>query len=412
MQALRSKIDTIRKKSVKGFLFRKLRAGVLHDAIPCSRRKIFSQGNKIVEVIGLFHSASGLGESARLCARQLREGGYDVRCASAEPFFTERRDQAREVPWDCQKASKAGDVGCRIIHLNPPMMPQVIFGLGLDTHVKTYNIGYWAWELDDVNREWRRAISHMNAIFCCSDFTSGAMRKHTSKPVITVPHPVNVSHAAPAPMRAKLGIAEDVFLASSIFNFGSVMERKNPHGTISAFLSAFEGDDKALLVIKTNSGGDGADQKEILERIKPYKNIRLIDEVWSREELLGLMKDSNAYISLHRSEGFGLPIAEAMLLGTPVVITNWSGNVDFCNGGNSCLIDADLIPVSSKYPEFRQLLHLKWADADIFQAAEALKRLAKDPACAKAIGERAKAESEEFFSRPVYMDALKNLAAI
>lgn len=412
MQALRSRITALRKKSIKGFLLRKIRAGVMHDIIPCSRAAIMSKEKQTIEVVGLFHSASGLGESARLCARQLSQSGYNVRCIRAEDYFSDRKDQAREVEWPCHEVSKSNDIGCRIIHLNPPMMPQVIFGMGLGTHIRTYNIAYWAWELEDINREWQRALGHMNAILCSSEFTSGAVRKHTGKQVITVPHPVGISKATPAPMREKLGIGEDVFLASSIFNFGSVMERKNPYGTIDAFLSVFANDPKALLVIKTNSGGDGPDKKNILERIKPYGNIRLIDAIWSREELLGLMNDSNAYISLHRSEGFGLPIAEAMMMGTPVVVTNWSGNTDFCNPQNSCLIDATLIPVQSGYAEFKQLQHLKWADAIVPQAAEALKRLRDEPEYAKTIGARAKTESSEFFSRPVYVDALKTLGTL
>lgn len=411
IQTVRSKVDALRKKSIKGFVFRKVRAGILHDVIPRSRAKIMQDGNRIVEVVGLFHSASGLGESARLCAKQLKAGGFDVRCISAEQFFTHRKNEPHEVAWNCE-TPVAGNpaAGCRIIHLNPPMMPQVILGLGLASHFKTYTIGYWAWELDDINREWQRATTCLNAIFCSSEFTSRAVRKHTTQPVITVPHPVSVADAVPVTMRTKLGIADDIFLACSIFNFGSVMERKNPHGTINAFLSAFEDDDKALLLIKTNSGGDGADKKKLLERIQPHKNIRLIDEVWSRDELLGLMKDSNAYISLHRSEGFGLPIAEAMLLGTPVVVTNWSGNVDFCNVDNSCLIDADMVPVSSEYPEFKQLLHLKWADAHVEKAAAALRKLANDKDYAKKIGAKAKYDSAELFSKPVYIDALERLS--
>lgn len=411
INALRSKVTALRKKSIKGFVFRKVRAGVLHDIIPCSPKKIMEDGNRLVEVVGLFHSASGLGESARLCAAQLKAGGYDVRCVSAEQFFTHRKNQAHEVPWNCETPTRESNApGCRIIHLNPPMIPQVIFGLGLTSHLRTYTIGYWAWELDDINREWQRATTCLNAIFCSSEFTSSAVRKHTAKPVITVPHPVSIAGAEPAPMREKLGIGKDLFLACSIFNFGSVMERKNPHGTISAFLSAFAGDDKAVLLIKTNSGGDGIDKKALLERIAPHSNIRLIDEVWSREELLGLIKDSNAYISLHRSEGFGLPIAEAMLLGTPVVVTNWSGNIDFCKQDNSCLIDAAMVPVSSEYPEFKQLLHLKWADADVSAAAAALRKLADDKDYAAKIGKRGMEDTARLFSQPVYIEALEKLA--
>jgi glycosyltransferase involved in cell wall biosynthesis len=114
-------------------------------------------------------------------------------------------------------------------------------------------------------------------------------------------------------------------------------------------------------------------------------------------------------MSLHRSEGFGLPIAEAMLLGTPVIVTNWSGNVDFCNEGNSYLVDADMIPVKSEHPEFRKLGTLKWANPRVTHAAAMLKKLYDDPENARIVGMRGKNESLAFFSKNLYDSALESL---
>ncbi|HEU4838351.1 MAG TPA: glycosyltransferase [Micavibrio sp.] len=353
--------------------YRLLRQHILQRIIPLSRKKFKLQTDQVIEVIGFFESYTGIGESARLCAVALQKAGYAVRCRSVEAVFRKPKDSE----WRFDNCSFDKEVSLRIFHINPPMMPPVILSLGLKNFLSTYNVGYWAWELESIPSEWQKATKYINAIFTPSEFTSEAIRRYTCKPVITVLHPVveeSVSLSAPAEARSRLVVADDTFLVSTIFSFGSAMERKNPQAVIKTFQHAFSPVDNALLILKSNSATD--EQKSDLRRLfGEYKNIRLYDDLWTRDETRGLVACSDLYLSLHRSEGFGLTIAEAMTMKTPVMVTNYSGNAGFCDEENSFLIDYNLIPVVSDHPEFKGLNAVMWADANTEQAGTMLARL-------------------------------------
>lgn len=350
--------------------YRLLRAHVLQKVIPKSSSNFPARQKPVIEVIGFFQSISGIGESARLCAQQLAADGYQVKCTSVENFFR----KPVELQWDWPTTVNGESVHCRIFHLNPPMLPTVILQMGIKRFKQTYNIGYWAWELEIIPTEWINAISYMNAIFTPSEFTSRVIQNYTKIPVITVTHPVTVSQATTA-TRERLGIPADAFLISNIFSFGSAMERKNPLALVRAFKQAFSTTDAAYLVLKANAGDTSLEKKQLLELISDQPNIRLIDQHWSRADILGLIQSSNIYASLHRSEGFGLTIAEAMLLGTPAMVTAWSGNMDFCNDENSFLISYTPVAVASNHPEFKGLTNAHWAAADEEATAALLKQM-------------------------------------
>lgn len=384
--------------------YRFLRAHLLQRIIRASREEIFAHGRQAIEVVGFFRSASGIGESARLCALQLHNSGRKVRCVSVEKFFL----KPVEIDWQFENTATEEEVGCRILHLNPPMMPPLVLRMGLRRYAEVYNIGYWAWELGKIPVEWTHACRYVNAIFCPSDFTSQAVRNNTDKPVVTVPHPVSLSEICPS-MRKRLGLPERAFVVSSLFSFGSALERKNAYAAVDAFVEAFAELDHAFLVLKTNHGSDTAEKNQFLTYIKRYPTIRLIDDIWRKDEVLGLVASSDAYLSLHRSEGFGLTIAEAMIVGTPTVVTDWSGNRDFCNSKNSFLIPCSLVPVQSKHPEFSGLKDVVWAEPDVAAAATALKTIYTHPEQARAKAAVCLEETNRYFSEPRYAEALQSL---
>lgn len=356
-------------KNLARHLYRQFRARALQHMIPKSPAHLPQSADDLyIEVIGFFHSISGIGESARLCAQQLAADGYRVTCTSVEGFFR----KPEELPWHWPESTsdknshehKNKTVNCRIYHLNPPMLPPVIYQMGLGNFKKTYNIGYWAWELEVIPDEWISAIRYMNAIITPSSFTTNVIQRYANSPVLTATHPVTAGEAT-ANMRQRLNIPEQAFLISSIFSFGSAMERKNPQALIAAFKQDLAAKSDAYLVLKANAGGDSPEKQALLAAIAGQPNIILVDQHWSRAEVNGLIQSSDLYASLHRSEGFGLTIAEAMLLGTPVLTTAWSGNMDFCTAENSFLVPYKPIPVNSTHPEFSELTHASWADADI-----------------------------------------------
>jgi glycosyltransferase involved in cell wall biosynthesis len=135
----------------------------------------------------------------------------------------------------------------------------------------------------------------------------------------------------------------------------------------------------------------------------------LIDDIWPTARVMGFIAESNAFVSLHRCEGFGLPIAEAITLGVPVVATDWSGNTDFCDPENTCLVSASQTTVDKSHPEFRGLEGAHWAEPDIGHAARCLKEISDNPEAAKERAGRAKAFMERYLAAHTYPNAMDDL---
>lgn len=351
-------------------IYRLIRSSILQRLIPRSNKQYKFSKDTPIEVIGFFESYSGIGESARLCALSLRDSGFKVKCTSVEAVY--RKTAAFSWPLD---GFYHGDdkPSIRIFHLNPPMLPPAIFSLGFNAYKQSYNIGYWAWELEDIPSEWQSAVKYVNAVMTPSTFTTKAVKKHTHTPVMTVLHPVDYNlQGINTGIKSKLGVPASSFLISSIFSFGSALERKNPESLIISFKKAFVSNEDVRLVLKSNSG-NAEEKGKIMDLIAHDSRITLIDESWDRADVLGLIKESDLYASFHRSEGFGLTIAEALLLNTPVIATNWSGNMDFCNELNSFLVETDLVPVISNNPEFKESGNQVWAEVKPDSAITTLK---------------------------------------
>lgn len=384
--------------------YRKFRAEVLQRIIPRSRRAFVPDAP--VEVDGYLSMTAGVGESARLCVDALSRAGIAVTVGDVSTNPAEKRD----VEW-VPPALAAKPAATRILHLNPPMLPRGILKLGLGSFARTFNIGYWAWELETIPGEWRQALRYVNAVFVPSEFTRQAIAQHTKIPVITVPHPVSEKPAA-AGMRAQFGIAGDAFLVSTIFSAGSSINRKNPEAVLRAFGQFGASHPKAFLLMKA-SGNPARDERlaALIRSAGEIDNVRIITENLPSSAISGIIAQSDAYISLHRSEGFGLTVAEAILAGTPVVSTGWSGTVDFCDPGNTWNTDYRLIPVVDSHPEFAGLGDARWADASPDHAARQLGEIADDPETAARKAAAARDFLRRYLAEHTYEKALKQVAA-
>jgi glycosyltransferase involved in cell wall biosynthesis len=210
-----------------------------------------------------------------------------------------------------------------------------------------------------------------------------------------VPLPLEMPVAEPIP-RSQLGLPEGFMFLFS-FDFLSIFERKNPLGLVDAFSRAFADGEGPILVLKSINGEHDL---ESLERLRlataGRSDIYLLDDYLAPEKKNGLMAGCDCYVSLHRSEGLGLTMAEAMAYGKPVIATNYSGNVDFMHEGNSLLVPFDLVPIPKgcePYP-----VGAEWADPDIDAAAALMRSVLDDPAAAHELGERARGDILERFS--------------
>ena len=199
-----------------------------------------------LRVVGLLSSASGLGKSARLCIDVLAQSGYSVSRADVASFF----DSDDGVQFETWSDPGAG-VQASIYHLNPPMLLPGIIRSNPLRFWRGYNIGYWAWELEILPREWIDALRFVDAVMVPSTFCQGAIERHTDKPVLVVPHPIAIGGKA---VRRESSDPGKPFRVVSIFNFGSSFGRKNPLAAIAAFRQAFAQDETVELVLKVGDG--------------------------------------------------------------------------------------------------------------------------------------------------------------
>jgi len=258
-------------------------------------------------------------------------------------------------------------------------------------------IGFWAWELDRLPSYWRHAFSFFDEIWASTRFAMAAYVAEDLRPVRLMPMVVSAPSSKGIMNRAALGLQDDETVFLFMFDFRSYLARKNPEAAIDAFCQAFpKGDEKVRLVIKTQGGEEMVDALAALRARACDVRIDIRDARLSREELLTLLNTMDAFVSLHRSEGFGRGPAEAMLLGKPVILTDYSGTADFANAECALLVDYTMKPVDpAEYPGVEGQ---SWADADVAMAARHMVWVAAHPVRAKQLGKKAKARIEALYS--------------
>jgi glycosyltransferase involved in cell wall biosynthesis len=383
-----------------------VRRSLLPKLLPPAKPAILSSVSH-VRIVGLLSSASGIGKSGRLCAEALAHDGISVSLGDVGDLFAARDGISSVIPGGSTNVPQQR--GITIYHLNPSMLLPGILRSGFSRYRRSYNIGYWAWELETLPREWIEAIRFVHAILVPSRFCQAAIQRYTSKPVLVVPHPV------PRPTAADVMPIwrQSTFTVINVFRFGSSFERKNPIALIKAFRLAFGSDAGTQLILKTSDGAHHPGEfSRLADEIGQAGNIRLIDEVWDEQRMNALMRSANAYVSLHRSEGFGLPLAEAIMLGTPVIATHWSGNTDFCLPAYTYPLGYTLTALRDTHPDYQEVVDAQWAEPSIEDAVRQLRRVRENPGEARQKAQRARQALEQYLHNHTYGRALHVLARI
>jgi glycosyltransferase involved in cell wall biosynthesis len=258
-------------------------------------------------------------------------------------------------------------------------------------------IGHWAWETDVLPPGWMPAFRHLDEVWVISNFIAENLARVSPVPVIVVPPAVTVPDLAGVEL--ELGWDER-FMFVFMLDFFSTLRRKNALGLIDAFTRAFAPGEGPRLIVKTmNAEFRPRDADELRSRIGDRSDIEVIDRYLEPLQKYALLARADCYVSLHRSEGLGLTLAEAMALGTPVIATGYSGNTDFMSPENSYLVDwtPTRVGVGSEiYPE-----RGVWAEPDLDHAAELMRRVWTQPEEAARKVERARADIERLYAPEV-----------
>jgi glycosyltransferase involved in cell wall biosynthesis len=324
--------------------------------------------------IGYAEGGLGLGESFRglLAAAAQQELDFKihplrtgVETRIVGPFMPERYDRSHSF-----------DVN--VIEVAADQVPRVFESLDPRRYRDSYNVLRTYWELPAAPQEWKAMLNGIDEVWVPNEYVQSAFRGIFDGPLSVVPPHVTVSAPNPKFDRAYFGLEPDRFYFIFSFDYHSSEIRKNPLGAIRAFCDAFPAaSDNVGLVIKSVGRGHTDFIKNTIRRYaETDPRIVLIEEAMSREELVGLMRVSDCYLSLHRAEGFGLGMAEAMLLGKAVIGTRFSGNVDF-------LTDATGFPIGFRMRGVRSDEYLwprgqSWAVPDHGEAVKAIRLVYQD----------------------------------
>lgn len=354
-----------------------------------------------INIYGYFSRWMGLGECARLYAHALLAAGHAVALCDVDIDIPHARLDTTLAPYMGVISSFA----CNLIFVNPDHWEEVLPGIARNSPATGRTIGYWFWELETFPQGWLPAFDHVDEIMVSSAFVEQAIREVCDKPVTRVPLPLIVGDDSGL-QRCHFGLREDDYVFFCSFDFNSSVARKNPCAVIEAFRQAFpRGDEKVALLIKSSNGDRHlALLLQLVALASADKRIVVRDDLLERADLQALHRCIDVYVSLHRCEGFGLGMAEAMCIGKPVVATAYSGNMEFMTADNSCLVDYRMIavpPGDYPYGEGQQ-----WADPDLGHAARHMRTLHQDRGLASRLGAQAKRDMADNFSVEACMKVL------
>lgn len=361
-----------------------------------------------LDIHGFIRGQFGLGESARLYSRALLAAGCDVALHDV--------DLGLPHGWDDHSLDAfmrdASVHPVSIVFVNPDCFDQALDHIGRERLSGKFIIGCWFWELERIPDAWLGAVDQVDAIMVASAFIEDAFRRVTDKPILRVPIPLSpVSDSGL--QRQDFGLDEGCFTFLTSFDFNSATARKNPLAAIAAFRAAFPAARQDVRLVVKSSNGHRYDHamRDLLQAVAGDPRIILRDEVIDRAHVHALQRCCDAYVSLHRAEGFGLGLAECMALGKPVIATGWSGNLEFMDEHNACLVDYTLVPVAEgEYPDSAGA---SWAEVDLHAAAAAMRKLADAPRLAEDIGRRGQQDVRRRLAPAGAADAfITQLAAI
>ncbi len=348
-----------------------------------------------LNVVGWFRAELGIGESARCMARATAAAGLNHAFVDMKlPCLNRMGDDTFTA-----QLQKTNPYRVNVFHIDPPVSRDIDHHHGERFRHERYNVAYWAWELPEFPDDWVAACEFYDEIWTPSAFCRDAIAAKTPLPVHVMPHAIEFAEPV-GDQRGRFGLPTDRTTFLFLYDLNSYQERKNPHAVIEAYRQAFPDEAGVHLVIKTQNPERNPETYARLQKaLTGLTHTTLITETLSREDVHNLEAACDVFVSLHRSEGFGLAVAECMYLGKPVISTDWSATAEFVDDNNGCPVPFDLIELTETHGPYQQ--GQIWANPRVAAAAEAMRRLAADPDLRARLGANAARTIRERFAPAV-----------
>ena len=318
-------------------------------------------------VVGYFSAELGVGEAGRRLADVVRCTGIPIQEVGV------RTTHSREQHPNNRDIAASTKFEHSILAVNADQTVRVINSCGLNQHPRRRRIGFWFWELSTFPKNMQSAFSHVSEVWCASEFIRDAIAEVSPIPVHLIRLPISIP-SSPTPYSRKQAGLPEGFVFLFTFDFNSVMKRKNPIDVFTSYINAFGPNDGAHLVIKSINGHHHKSELAKLRYITSQRpDVTIQDGYLSTGLVQAQIEHSECFISLHRSEGYGLNIAAALAAGRPTIATGYSGNMTFTSSDYPYLVPYDLVEVGDNAQPYEPTA--QWAQPNLAAASQHMRAI-------------------------------------
>ncbi|NDU87445.1 MAG: glycosyltransferase [Ferrovum sp.] len=320
--------------------------------------------NEAINYYGYIRAVSGLGSASRSYIHALQHCDRKVTALNLPCGLEEIDFPVETTPNESAMFN--------IVHMNADSIQYFFSRMGKDCLAGRYNIGLWVWELAAFRPDWYDSFMPFHEIWVPSEFCKQSISAISPVPVYVVPHVVEEQIITDSNKRSYFNLPDEVFIFGYMFDCSSSIARKNPFSLIKAFKEAYAKSEDVILLLKIANGDMDPELYHTIQKvIDGHHNIRTIERSLDKIDVIRFFDVIDCYVSPHRTEGFGLTIAEAMLAGKPVIATDYGGSTDFVKSGHAYPVRCDLVPISQQHGPY--LPGYIWAEPDIDHLVEQLK---------------------------------------
>lgn len=349
-----------------------------------------------VNIYGYINGEFGLGEAVRLLISALEDASIPYDLLNFDILTNHQHNDYSYTDFKTE-----GTYAINLVLLGPAEAKKIItYPKFNESNFKNkYNIFYLNWESEYFPDEYIKNLSFYNEIWFPSSYCEKIISKYITLPTKIIPYPTEINLTPLNEIEYNHFFDINKFNFLFLFDYNSTLERKNTLNLIRSFKKAFKAEDlRVTLTIKTSRSTRFKNEKnQLIREIGPYQNIVLVENIYEKNTLHHIIKNCDCYISLHRAEGYGLTMAEAMYFGKPVIATGYSGNLEFMTKENSFLVDYEMCKVDSKLLNYDK--NTVWSNPSIDHASNLMKYVFEHQESANEIGKKAQLSILKSYSK-------------